>query len=53
VAVLFGLPWRHPFLRTGEDAIRLLEHFDTCEHDEMSAKWGQSEFLLVQIARQP
>ena len=56
VAVLFRLPWRHPFLRTGEDAIRFLKHFDTCEYDEMWAKWGLSvgelaELLLVQIAR--
>src|SRR5258708_12175353 len=56
VAVLFGLPWRHPFLRTRDDAIRLLKHFDTCEYDEMWAKWGLpvgelAELLLVQIAR--
>src|ERR1700729_491691 len=37
-AVRFGSPWRHPFLRTGEDGIRLFKHFDTCEYDEMSAK---------------
>ena len=38
MAVLFALPWRHPFLRTGEDGIRPFKHFDTCEYDETSAK---------------
>jgi len=41
VVVLFGLPWRHPFLRTGEDGIRLFKHFNTCEYDEMSARWSR------------
>jgi hypothetical protein len=31
------LPWRHPFLRAGEDGIRPFKHFNTCEHDEMTA----------------
>ena len=56
VAVLFGLPWWHPFLRTGADGIRLFKHFNTCEHDEISGKMGEpvgelAELLLVQIAR--
>src|ERR1700761_6144051 len=38
VPVLLALPWRHPFLRTGEDGIRPFKHFHTCEYDEMSAK---------------
>src|ERR1700677_1267140 len=40
VVVLFGLPWRHPFLRTGEEGVRLIKHFNTCEYDEMKARWG-------------
>src|SRR5271156_6408883 len=56
VTVLFGWPWRHPFLRTGEEGIRIFNHFNTCEYDEMTAKWGLpvgelAELLLVQIAR--
>jgi hypothetical protein len=28
------LPWRHPFLPTGEEELRLNKHFNTCEYDE-------------------
>src|SRR3984885_3114202 len=56
VAVRFGSPWRHPFLRTGEDRIRLFKHFNTCEYYETSGKMelpaGElAELLLIQIAR--
>src|ERR1700733_5196874 len=37
-AVLFGLPWRHPFLCTGEGGVRLVKHFNTCEYDKV---WGR------------
>jgi len=39
-AVLFHLPWRHPFLRAGDVGIRSIKHFNTCECDEMSAVSG-------------
>jgi hypothetical protein len=29
------LPWLHPFLRTGEEWVRVIKHFNTCEYDEM------------------
>ena len=41
VAVRFASPWRHPFLRTGEDGIRLFKHFNTCEYDETSERWSR------------
>src|ERR1700678_21202 len=45
VVVLFGSPWRHPFLRTGDEGVRLIKHFNTCEYDEIWAGWALEQLV--------
>ena len=36
----FWLAMTASILTYGEDGIRLFKHFNTCENDEIQAKWG-------------